>query len=300
MILFFWLLTAQHNNKKKEQNETQAKTKRNKTKQHTPTGILAEMTVLTNSIIQEYEVRIIKGRADDNSPEKGQFLNKYEIVCKHKIEALNKLYSFCIGASILNQYDLPLRNNIMFTLCDTMNEIRKFIGILVKNRDFLTYKLIGKKLEQAVWKIFKDIIKQASFVNNAHTILSTRNKIFEQPEILSKMQEEEHMTQTFVTGLEVSDKSGLNVFEYCFAFEDESKGNNGEESVSHEASASGNGNGNGNRNNVDISQLNRYHKNQCEVFAELLNIYLGAIDGNNNNDNNILKNLIYLLFLLFV
>ena len=109
----------------------------------------------------------------------------------------------------------------MVTLCDTTDENRQFIDILVKNQDFLTYKLIGKKLEQAVWKIFKDINTQASFVN-------TRNKIFEQPEILSKMQEAEHVTQTFVTGLEVSDKSGLNVFEYCFAFEDESTRNNGD------------------------------------------------------------------------
>ena len=127
---------------------------------------------------------------------------------KKTMESMKKLYYFCCGLENFNQIDRSINNHIFFTIIDTLNTV---------DGDKKNNSHIIKKF---VMKCFHEILESDIIVNNALGLLSMRNNLFERDI-------DDDLYKQFVMRMyndkENNQCEGLNIFEYCFAFKDESE-----------------------------------------------------------------------------
>ena len=176
-----------------------------------------------HGIVQE-TILLIKSIHDNNNNNNNNSLNNNNnnidetVALESKFDNLWKLYHLSVSGNLLNEYSQPRNNNIFFTFVDAFNEINKYkqrSKIKLPNRNIATQL---KLIELFLWELFDTIIKERTFTDDCVNILNQRNNLFSQGELIRKEILENGMKRKLVSDLMSMDYSGLNIFEYCFAF----------------------------------------------------------------------------------
>ena len=246
------------------------------TRMHYPIhGIIDEVIHLIEET-KEYYIKIVR-KSDSNITEEMVSSLKHPFNLLHiarlqeKFDNLWNLYYFCIGANILTELDQPLENHAIFPLIDAFNQI------CLIEMEYPMLRNIMSVFLHFLWKFFNDIVTQTSFVSQIVTLLSKRNKVFVNNDLYIKHLAN-GMVAPFVKGLKYDEQVGLNIFEYCFAFQESPHDGNqsiGDTKVrltqdikasKYQSSFWDN-----------ISYTNNYCRHQSEIFSKLLDLYLSYL-----------------------
>eukprot|EP01083_Nonionella_stella_P013164 37098_1 len=129
-------------------------------------------------------------------------INKDTADMKDTIHSMQKLYYFCAGLDYFDQIDKSMNNHIFFTIIDVLRAIDS--NPQIKRHS---------NVEEFVMKCFDEILKSDVIVSDATKLLEMRNIMFERG--LNDTMYKEFVHQMY----NERTHTGLNIFEYCFAFE---------------------------------------------------------------------------------
>eukprot|EP01083_Nonionella_stella_P286421 974956_1 len=128
-------------------------------------------------------------------------IKKDVVDIKDTMKSMEKLYYFCAGLNCFDQIDRSMNNHIFFTIIDTLNAIDNN-GKVKANSN----------AEKFVMKCFHEILESGVIVSDATKLLEMRNIMFEKDI-------DDTIYKSFVNQMDGKTWTGLNIFEYCFAFQ---------------------------------------------------------------------------------
>ena len=164
-----------------------------------------------NSNFGQYDMTQLDYPMHDIIKEAAQLKDLNVAQIKSKFERLWKLFYLSISSNVLNEYSQPMNENIFFTFVNAWNQLE------YQSKDS---KIYGQNFLN---ELLDKITQESIFVSNCITILNTRNYLFDHKDLIKNAIEDKGMKREFVSGLMALGYSGLNIFEYCLAFESDLK-----------------------------------------------------------------------------